>query len=119
MKFEIFIPILPPGINTTYATGRGHLYKTKVAKDWSTDAAKIIGAKAGEIDWNDDCQFYDIEIFVYNGRMDADAPTKLIIDTVTRKLGFDDKRIRDVLIRKRRGTEKGVLVILRDADISS
>lgn len=94
---KIYIPICPPGINETYKVGKsgnkGHLYKSARANKWAEDAGLIIGAEAGKQEWKDTSKYYSIYIRFSNFRQDVDAPIKLVIDTVTAKLGFDDKRI--------------------------
>lgn len=113
MTFDVFIPIAVPGINTQYRRGlHGKVFKAKPHKLWAKQAALIIGARAGELGWRDEGSQYDIEITVFNSRLDADAPVKLIIDTVTQKLGFDDSRIRNVNIGKWTGGKDGVKVVL-------
>lgn len=115
MTFECWIPLLPPGINETYGYGRGRVYMTHKAQRWKRDAALIIGAEAGRIGWEDYGGKYEIEIVTYGSRMDVDAPVKLIIDTVTRKLGFDDSRVMHQSSDIIRDTEKeGVYVVLRE-----
>ncbi len=94
MDFDVFIPVLPPGINATYKTTKqGGFYKSKAAKEWQAKAALIIGSQAAELDWKHESSHYSIEIFLYEWHGDVDACVKLVIDTVSQKLGFDDKLI--------------------------
>lgn len=91
---EIFIPLLTPGANRTYLrTSAGKVIKTKEAKDWEKDAALIIGTEAGVTDWKKTNEYYGLEIIWWGGRHDRDAHTKLVQDTITEKLGFDDRWI--------------------------
>lgn len=117
MNFSIFIPLNPPGLNGTYqissASGKAHMFKSSEANLWATQAALLIGAKAGEVDWKDDSQFYEISIKFTNLRQDSDAPIKLIIDTLSQKLGFNDKRIMKQCSEKVEGEIKGVLIELK------
>lgn len=118
MIFEIFIELIPPSINQTYKCGKGRFYKSQIAKDWQTDAGMIIGAKAGEIDWQDNSEWYWIDIWVFSMRMDEDAVLKLTQDTLTQKLGFDDKKIIDASIHKRDGKKEGILIRLLPASLT-
>lgn len=116
MKLEIFIPLLPPGINRDYGIGRhGKIYKTNEAKAWSSSAALLIGAKAGQIGWEDHGGEFEIEIVCSQMSHDVDSPIKLIIDTVSLKLGFDDKRVRAQSSRREDLGDKGIMIILRQA----
>jgi hypothetical protein len=100
---------LPPGINTQYGVGRGRerelpyltegrggkprIYLTEQAEKWAAQAALVIGARAGVTGWEHEHSNYGL-LTVFSGtKMDVDAPIKLVIDTVTRKLGFDDRLI--------------------------
>lgn len=94
MQFTVFIPVFSPGLNQTYKTGRGRFYKSKEAKEWQAKAALIIGSAAAEQEWVDDSKYYEILIEFNHPRQDVDAPIKLIIDTVSQKLGFNDKKIK-------------------------
>lgn len=95
---KIFVPLLPPGLNQSYGIGKtdedkGFLYKTSPASQWAEQAALIIGSEAGIQEWVDDAEYYEIIIKFSNFRQDVDAPLKLVIDTISQKLGFNDKRI--------------------------
>jgi len=115
MIFECWIPLLPPGINRMYGKGRGRVYLTDEARKWAKDASFIIGAEAGKTGWEDYGGEFEIEIVMYGSRLDVDAPVKLIIDTVTRKLDFDDSRVIMQSSRTVRDTDKeGVQVVLRE-----
>lgn len=116
MILEVFIPILPPGINRDYAVGwHGKMHKTNEAKAWSSSAALLIGAKAGQIGWEDHGGEFEIEVFCSQMPHDIDAPMKLIIDTVSLKLRFDDKRVRSQSSRREDLGDKGIMIILRQA----
>jgi hypothetical protein len=115
-SLNVFIPLIPPGINQTYGLGyatnydlientfirrqRAKMFKNKEADEWADGASKIIGAKAGEIDFKPS-PYMAIDIILQKCKHDADAPIKLIIDTVSKKLGFDDKIILDIHITKK------------------
>ena len=119
-ELSIFIPLLPPGINQTYGikidkAGKPSMYKRPKAITWSVDASLIIGAKAAEVDF-EFSKYYEIYIEFNNWRMDVDAPIKLIIDTVSQKLGFDDKYILKQTSVKKKGGEKSVLIVLKGID---
>ena len=114
MNFECWIPLLPPGINRTYGKGRGRVYLTHEARAWSKGAALVIGAEAGKIGWKDYGGEYEIQITMYGSRLDVDAPVKLILDTVTRKLGFDDSHVIMQSSKTVRDTDKeGVMIVLK------
>lgn len=93
--FFLWIPFLPPGINSQYtrSRGTGRVILTLPARIWKDHAAVMIGARAGELLWEQTSDKYAIEIYVVGTRADADAYIKTVIDTVTKKLGFDDKLI--------------------------
>ncbi|MHC4195642.1 MAG: hypothetical protein ACYSYU_10815 [Planctomycetota bacterium] len=95
---EVTIPSLPPGANRTYQPisrgGKPTLILTKEARGWDTDAALIVGSAAGQFDFEADLTAdYEIVIRWWGGRYDTDAHLKLVQDTVTRKLGFDDRQV--------------------------
>ncbi len=103
--FFVLIPFLPPGINAQYTR---HKYTRQVilttkARRWKQDAALEIGARAGLLGWEASEGRYDIEILVGGSRSDADAYVKTVVDTVTQKLGFDDRRVRKVMSEKVKG----------------
>ena len=112
MIIEFEIPSLPPGINATYKTGRGGFYKSAEAVLWQQKASYIIGAHANWMGWEDDAEFYKIYIEIRGSLADVDASVKLIIDTITQKLGFDDSRILEQSSKKVKSDEKGILVRL-------
>ncbi len=91
--FDVWIPVLPPGINQTYKTTKiGGFYKSEIATEWQEKSALIIGSKAAELDF-EPYGNYSIYVEIHNSKADVDASIKLIIDTITQKLGFDDKHI--------------------------
>ena len=108
----VFIPMLPPGLNQTYKTGKGNFYKSSEAKEWQAQAALLIGAEAGHQNWVDDSKFYEVELTIQNSRHDTDAFIKLVIDTLAQKLGFDDKRIKKITSEKIVSKEKGITIRL-------
>ncbi len=101
-NFFVLIPFLPPGINAQYTRHRytGQTILTTKARKWKQDAAMVIGARAGLLGWEVGEGKYDIEILVGGSRSDADAYVKTVVDTVTQKLGFDDRRVRKVTAEK-------------------
>lgn len=102
---KIVIPFLPPGINQTYQivkrkSSRG-LALTIKARRWDKDAALIVGATAGQFEFEPDIKAeYQIVIRWWGGRHDVDAHLKLVQDCVTRKLGFDDRQIKSCVIER-------------------
>lgn len=118
---EIEIPALPPGSNRTYIhKAGGGVTLTESARRWDSDAALVVGSAAGQFDFEPDLAAeYQIVIRWWGGRHDADAHLKLVQDCVTRKLGFDDRQIRECVIQRcdgpgnlRDGTKQGVRVYL-------
>lgn len=118
-KFEVFIPVLPPGINDTYKPsktkeGKPYIYKNPKAKKWQADAALLIGSAANVAEFVPSDRI-KIDITTQGANLDVDAPAKLVIDTIAEKLGFNDKVVEDVnLIKKplryNPDIEKGVLI---------
>lgn len=101
-EFFVLIPFLPPGINAQYTRHKytGQVILTTKARKWKQDAALVIGARVGLLGWEVEDGLYDIEILVGGSRADADAYEKTVVDTVTQKLGFDDRRIRKAASEK-------------------
>jgi Holliday junction resolvase RusA-like endonuclease len=117
MNFEVFVPVFPPGLNDTYRCGKGVdgkivFYKTKEATEWQEKAALIVGSEAAIQEWEDDSKYYEIWIEFNNWRQDFDAPIKLVTDTISLKLGFNDKRIMWGHIGKVDSEQDGVLIKL-------
>lgn len=116
-NFSIHIPLDPPGINDTYKisskSGKAEMYKSAEANLWSAQAALLIGAKAGESNWVDDSQHYELSIIFTNWRLDIDAPIKLVVDCLSQKLGFNDNRITKLTIEKNKSIGKGVYLELK------
>lgn len=98
---EITIPALPPGANRTYQRTKQGIALTPQARRWDRDAALIAGATAGQFDFEPDpAAEYQIIVRWWGGRHDADAHLKLSQDTITRKLGFDDRQIKSCVIER-------------------
>lgn len=121
MRFVVYIPNNPPGLNQTYKVGRrgrkSNLYKAEEAIDWAAKAALIIGSEAAISGWKDVSKYYSIYIR-FSSRHDVDAPIKLIIDTLTSKLGFNDNRIKKQCSEKINYKEKeGVWISLEPYNV--
>lgn|SRR3990167_2748166 len=114
-KLLIWIPLLPPGINETYLIGNKHFYKSEKAKRWEEDAAYIIGSEAQE--WEDKSEWYGINITLCNSNYDVDSSIKIVIDTISRKLGFNDKRILKQCSEKVKSDEKGIMIELYPIEV--
>jgi Holliday junction resolvase RusA-like endonuclease len=104
---EVTIPALPPGANRTYQpvsrsrSGKPTLVLTKEARKWDAGAALIVGSAAGQFDFEADLAAdYEIVIRWWGSSHDADAHLKLVQDTITRKLGFDDRQIKTCVIQR-------------------
>lgn len=127
------IDALPPGINSQYGVGRGRapspllasivqddrkprVYLTAQAEDWAEKAALVIGAEAGVAGWELESINYGVLIIFSGSRMDVDAPVKLVIDTLTRKLGFDDRYITEQASIRLDSKEKRMLIVLYPCD---
>jgi len=103
MTLNIFIPGKCPGFNDTYKVGKGRggkcrMYIAPKVKEWINKASLIVGAAAAEQEWGFKECLYEFELRFSNQKQDVDAPLKLLIDMVTRKLGFDDKYIKKATI---------------------
>ena len=87
---------LPPGKNQSHGYGRGRVYTSTVAKEWAEAAALEIGSQAGRHRWTID-QLIDWEIQMTwsvgkrRKNLDIDAPVTLAMDTISRKLNFNDE----------------------------
>jgi hypothetical protein len=74
---EIIIPHLPPGINQTYRiikrNSKPGLALTPAANRWDKDAALIIGATAGRIDFEPDlsAEYRQENLDLTTGRLKA------------------------------------------------
>ncbi|MBE3049043.1 hypothetical protein IMZ48_42400 [Candidatus Bathyarchaeota archaeon] len=115
-NFFVLIPFLPPGINAQYIRHRytGQIILSTKAREWKKNAAMVIGARAGVLGWEVGEGQYDIEILVGGSRSDADAYVKTIVDTVTQKLGFDDRRVRKVTAEKVKGKKLWARYVLEE-----
>jgi Holliday junction resolvase RusA-like endonuclease len=117
--FSVFIPCLPPGINQTYKTTKnGGFYKSDEAKVWQDEASKIIGAKAGELDYcfPADAEYkFELDFYFQRPNADIDRSIKVLLDTCAEKLGFDDKRVMEVNLKKhvKESDETGVNVVIK------
>lgn len=119
MRFEVWIPALPPTTNMAYRIGRGRMYISKEGKEWSEKAALIIGVKHGEDphEWKGK----DLQVtFTFYGphplRWDVDGRIKTTLDTLATKLGFDDRYVWEVHVRKEKGPS-GVSIILEEIGV--
>jgi Holliday junction resolvase RusA-like endonuclease len=108
LTFEIFYPINPPGLNQTYAVHNNTFYKRPDVKQYQVEMALCIGAKANKENWEDKYKWYYLDLTFYNKKMDADAPIKLVQDTVFKKLGLNDYKIIDVCSHRRTDKKEGI-----------
>jgi hypothetical protein len=122
------IDALPPGINSQYGVGRGRardvsyltesddrkprVYLTPEAEKWAAQAALVIGAKSGETGWRQEFASYGLLTAFSGTTMDVDAPVRLVIDTVARKLGFDDRLIVEQASIRIKHEKKSLLIVL-------
>ncbi|RJQ27299.1 hypothetical protein C4577_01655 [Candidatus Parcubacteria bacterium] len=117
MILKIFIPDLPPGLNESYGiysvTNKAHMYKTAKATGWSEKASLIIGARAGEEGWEDIEEAYEIYMGICGSKADVDAPVKLIMDTVSKKLGFNDNKFYKQTSEKIKVGEVGLYIEIK------
>lgn len=110
---RIDIPFLPPGINSNYGFGNRKVYKTRETTDWSEKAGLIIGSTINASGWNyQEGREYGLVLIWSGTKLDVDAPVKVIMDTITRKIGFDDKHIKYVSSHKRESKEEGLIAFL-------
>lgn len=89
----------PPGINATYRSGRGRWYKTARARQWQQDALLLLRA-AGIRTLPAGSYWLALALTLCTVRLDADAPLKLVIDTVAEALGIDDRCVGLFVVRK-------------------
>lgn len=92
------------------------MYISKEGNEWAEKAALIIGAKHGHNpqEWKDKLLrvsfiFYAKSILTY----DVDGKIKLCLDTLSRKLQFDDRHVMELSAEKRKGPE-GVHIVLEE-----
>lgn len=92
---------LPPGLNQTYKTtsNSGIIYKDRKTVEWQNDAALLIGSAAGVQNFERD-NWYSVVLEFKSDRMDIDAPVKVVLDTLARKLNFNDRQIISLLVTK-------------------
>jgi len=118
---KIEIPSLPPGMNRTYnysASTSNRVFLSNEATLWADKAALIIGAEAGWQNWEYDKDAkYSLIIKWGGGKHDVDAHIKLAQDTLTRKLGFNDKQIVTVVSTKIKSEDEVIILILISSDI--
>lgn len=116
MIFKVWIPLLPPSSNMTYQitsrSGKAVMYKSEEANNWAASAALIIGAEAGDMGWEDDSDFYILEVLFSKLRGDVDGPCKLTQDVLATKLGFNDNRIKKQSSEKVDLGDPGVWIVL-------
>jgi hypothetical protein len=111
----IYIPGKPLGINNNlYGYAHGRVYKKKEAKEMES---RILGIAVQAMEdqlWKPQTQYYGIKMYVFNSRLDIDGPTKLIIDSITRGIGVDDKYVLkiDVVKLETKNKEPGVFIEL-------
>jgi len=117
MKFEIYVPTLPPSTNMTYKSGKGRFYKTTESKDWQTQAALPIGAahNLNPHDWAKKllaCSlfFFDKSVLTW----DIDGRIKPVLDCLSAKLNFDDRYIQKFDNLEQLKGPPGVLIRLRE-----
>lgn len=109
---KVEIPAVPPGVNRLHGYGRGHIYLSKEAVAWSTPAALIIGAEAAKQGWKKEHDNYGFILVFSGSKLDTDAPIKLVLDTLSRKLGFDDKIVSEIVLVREPTKEKKLTMIL-------
>lgn len=115
-SIRIWIPIVPPGVNATYGVNcksKQKVYKTPQAKQWEKAAIMPIRAAANSVGFvvNPKNDRLIISIIIQGSKHDVDAPIKMIVDTVARTLGFDDKIVTNVHSSiDRENSERGVLI---------
>lgn len=98
---DVVIPFLPTSVNQLYRWGKGHMYKTQAAKVWAKDAALIIGSANQGREWTGYWLEVTLDICLPNlAWRDLDNCAKLTLDTLAKKLGFDDRYILSLHLHK-------------------
>ncbi len=120
-QLVIFIPVSPPGINQQYKigrrAGRASFYMSQRSREWADKAALIIGSEASRQGWLSAFSHYRIKISLAKTyRFDLDAPIKLVIDTISRKLGFNDKCVDLIICERAASLEEGVQILLEGVE---
>jgi hypothetical protein len=107
---EVWIPGRPPTINHQYAhTSHGH-YLTAEAQAW-IEAATWETIKA-RVAYGHPTFAGDVRVLIEHSikAQDVDACGKLVLDTVSKALGFNDKIVVEMVIRRIKGPPLGVRV---------
>ncbi len=108
---------LPPGKNQSHGYGRGRVYTSKIAREWAEAAALEIGTQAGRRSWSlDRLLDWEIQMTWSVGKrrmtLDIDAPVTLAMDTISRKLNFDDEIFTRLVSERVRHDERWLEVSL-------
>jgi Holliday junction resolvase RusA-like endonuclease len=108
--FEVFLPGNPPNINHCYQhTKAGKHFLTAEAKAWIGAAANEVALAVRRQAWTTPATgTFDVLIEHTAKRQDVDGCAKIVLDTVSRALGFDDKLVRELTIRRVAGEPHGV-----------
>ena len=117
MKFEVYIPTLPPSTNMAYKCGKGRFYKTTECKDWQAQAALPIGAKHNKNPYDWTKKFLACSLFFFDKSVltwDIDGRIKPVLDCLSAKLGFDDRYIVKFDELEQLKGPSGILIKLRE-----
>ena len=116
-EFTVFIPVLPPTTNQAYRVGQGRFYMTAEGKSWKKGAQLAIQAanRQPEGFWRNkqlhvSLIFFDHSTITY----DIDGRVKLALDAVADGLGFDDRYVLSMQIKKQSAIIPGVSVFVTD-----
>jgi len=96
---EVRLPFPPrrASINHLYRVGEhGKLYKSREAKRWQAEAARIVRLAAEKQGWQDEGFYVDVVVTFYTPdrrKRDMHNYLKIIADAVAEGLGMDDERI--------------------------
>jgi hypothetical protein len=106
----VWIPGRPPTVNHQYQhTSHGH-YLTAAAQAWITAASWYILLARRAYGWPTFAG--DVRVLIEHSvkEQDVDACGKLVLDTVSKALGFNDKLVTTMTIRRIPGPPLGVRV---------
>jgi Holliday junction resolvase RusA-like endonuclease len=111
--FEVWIPGNAPGVNHYVVhTRTGAHYMTPRARDWLEAAKAMVWLAGYEQHWLNPQTAYTFAVSIEHtcSRQDVDGPVKVILDAVAQGLGFDDKRVSSLSVKRIVGPPRGARV---------
>lgn len=114
MSLIVFIPGIPPSINHQYAHSSARHWLTADACSWinAATAETLLAARAQQ--WQTPAMG-EFAVFIEHtaSRQDVDNCVKIVLDSVSKALGFNDRRVREIHIQRTTGPA-GVTVIIQE-----